>query len=113
MKLCLIFLAAITAPAALPATSASYFDSTSTIVMPPVLSSPSSGGGAAADDNVGGHIVGGEDAAKGEFPYYATPTGENGICGGALIATNIILTAAHCTWSEKTGADVLCCQVMM
>jgi trypsin len=49
-----------------------------------------------------GDIVGGVDAERGEFPYYAHPAGD-GVCGGALIATNIILTAAHCSSLYKKG----------
>jgi secreted trypsin-like serine protease len=39
-----------------------------------------------------GKIVGGDDAALGEYPYFVTM----GVCGGALIAPDIVLTAAHC-----------------
>ena len=38
-------------------------------------------------------IVGGNNAADNQFPYFA----ELGGCGGALIASDIVLFAAHCT----------------
>jgi hypothetical protein len=88
------FLAA-TAAVILPASATALLFDRDRVINPSIpaliITTPSS-------DNVGGHIVGGQDAAPGEFPYYATPTGENGVCGGALIATNIILTAAHCAY---------------
>jgi len=39
-----------------------------------------------------GKIVGGDDAAIGDYPYFVVMGG----CGGALIAPDIVLTAAHC-----------------
>jgi secreted trypsin-like serine protease len=39
-----------------------------------------------------GRIVGGEEAELGEYPYFV----EMGGCGGALVAPDIVLTAAHC-----------------
>lgn len=52
------------------------------------------GGGA------GGRIVGGEVATPGQFPYQVAiltlyPTG-TGLCGGSVISTTYVLTAAHC-----------------
>jgi len=43
-----------------------------------------------------GRIVGGDDAKPRDFPYFV----EMGSCGGALIATDVVLYAAHCN-SEK------------
>mmetsp|Transcript_8625 Transcript_8625/g.16696 ORF Transcript_8625/g.16696 Transcript_8625/m.16696 type:complete len:548 (-) Transcript_8625:161-1804(-) len=39
-----------------------------------------------------GMIVGGEQAEVGDYPYFVSV----GYCGGALIAPDIVLTAAHC-----------------
>ena len=40
-------------------------------------------------------IVNGENAAANEFPWYAVFDGGT-LCGGALIAEDIVVTAAHC-----------------
>ncbi|KAH9086313.1 hypothetical protein LEN26_020247, partial [Aphanomyces euteiches] len=45
-------------------------------------------------------IVGGKEAAVGKHLYLAslrTSTGGQTVCGGSLIAPNVILTAAHCS----------------
>ena len=47
----------------------------------------------------GGAIVGGEEAAPGEFPHQvAVLLGHYGslLCGGSLIAADKVLTAGHC-----------------
>jgi hypothetical protein len=43
-------------------------------------------------------IYGGEDAKSDRFPYYVALVDNNMnlICGGSLIASDIVLTAAHC-----------------
>lgn len=52
----------------------------------------------AEEDN---HIVGGTEAAVGEFPFYVEFEGDI-LCGGSLIAPNRVLTAGHCV--QETGA---------
>lgn len=43
-------------------------------------------------------IVGGTDAAERRFPYYVAMYRQDNsfICGGSLIAPDVVLTAAHC-----------------
>lgn len=50
-------------------------------------------------------IVGGKKAEAKEFPHMAA-VGFNGpnekiswLCGGSLISSKVVLTAAHCTWT--------------
>lgn len=52
-------------------------------------------------------IVGGENAKDGEFPSVVSITGTNGICGGTLLDSTTVLTAAHClkgTVSVRAGS---------
>ena len=48
----------------------------------------------------GGAIVGGEEAAPGEFPHQVAVllggVGGSLLCGGSLIAADKVLTAGHC-----------------
>ncbi|XP_049947902.1 brachyurin-like [Schistocerca serialis cubense] len=67
----------------------------------------------------GGRIVGGSDAAEGQFPFQAgLMIDGSGFCGGSLISTTAVLTAAHCvdagsyftvllgsTYSRPTSGD--------
>src|SRR5215208_1885864 len=52
-----------------------------------------------------GAVVGGSNAASGEFPSVAEVTfGKGFLCTGTLIAPNYVLTAGHC--GSITGAAV-------
>jgi len=50
-----------------------------------------------ADDMFDPRVVGGSDATKGEYPFMVM-VGSNGqlSCGGSLVASNVVLCAAHC-----------------
>ncbi|EDY81227.1 Trypsin domain protein [Verrucomicrobiia bacterium DG1235] len=69
-----------------------------------------------ADDLIKPSIVGGRDAADGAFPWIAALVRADGagnaterqFCGGALIAPNWILTAAHCIDEQPpTGFEII------
>jgi secreted trypsin-like serine protease len=50
--------------------------------------------------------VGGEAATRGQFPYQVAIYIDNvRLCGGSLIRTNWVLTAAHCTY-QRTNCSV-------
>lgn len=58
--------------------------------------------GAQTEGGGGGEVVGGTPAAAGEFPFVVAiegsdaPAGLDQFCGGSLISTTRVLTAAHC-----------------
>ena len=57
--------------------------------------------GAATDEDDGSRIVGGQNSAEGNFPYFV----DMGNCGGALITPDTVLTAAHC--GDYTGRTLI------
>ncbi|XP_021944195.1 trypsin-1 [Folsomia candida] len=45
----------------------------------------------------GGRIIGGQDAAEGQFPYQIVLLHAGSyICSGSILASNVVITAAHC-----------------
>ena len=60
----------------------------------------------------GGRIVGGTDASRGEFPHQIMLTrgvGGSLMCGGSLVAADMVVTAGHCCdgmSAGKLGVDV-------
>ena len=62
----------------------------------------------AARENIGVRIVGGDDAAKARYPYHVSLV-DGGMfhrCGGSLIASDVVLSAAHCAGSALRWAII-------
>merc|ERR1719277_2644853 len=71
---------------------------TSAPVAPPVQGSCTCG----RSSMIGSRIVGGTNAAKGELPWQVGLVSNNGrtpFCGGTLLSSDTVLTAAHCKTS--------------
>jgi hypothetical protein len=53
------------------------------------------------------HVVGGTEAAPGSFPFmawiYYHDASDNRVCTGTVVASNVILTAAHCVMRPNSG----------
>lgn len=66
-------------------------------------------GNALNDDSPSTRIIGGLDVQDPHrYPYFAMVSGFGGLCGGALIAPDIVLSAAHCrnTATLTGGVDI-------
>jgi hypothetical protein len=58
---------------------------------------PKKAGKAKSSSLISAHIIGGSDATRGQFPWQAAMILDSSyLCGGSLITTTWILTAAHC-----------------
>jgi secreted trypsin-like serine protease len=55
-----------------------------------------------ANDDISTRIVGGEDSVEGKWPWVVSVNAGGFVCGGSLINSNTVLTAAHCLFNSGT-----------
>ncbi|XP_017125862.1 serine protease SP24D [Drosophila elegans] len=61
-----------------------------------------------APGKLNGRVVGGEDAAKAQFPHQISlRNGGSHSCGGSILSRNYILTAAHCVTNQNANGTLI------
>lgn len=68
---------------------------------------PAAAPAAGAGPTAGASMIGGSQAAVGQFPWMAfvRRNGKHGLsCSGSVVAPRVVLTAAHCVTNERTDA---------
>ncbi|XP_017123866.1 serine protease SP24D-like [Drosophila elegans] len=61
-----------------------------------------------APGKLNGRVVGGEDAAKAQFPHQVSLRNDGShSCGGSILTRTYILTAAHCVTSEDESGNLI------
>lgn len=75
------------------------------VIFISVLSLPASAADNDASDDVELQIVGGTEASVGQFPFFVQASDTEFLCGGSLVAEDVVLSAAHC--EEAFGDRVL------